>query len=175
MAMLRTLVFLLPLQLLLSGCVSVTFDRGRSETVLPVSKAWIDGRQVEYITTDVSDEAMATMLGVNFVPRLAEAARAQPGQSLLERVYKFPNNEQESIFQSAPSPAGASNKDASYSPLWRVVMVRWNPSKPVRTLRSEEQLLAAVDSGEVKIEVTGVVVNCPVTRDAQGKALKGVR
>lgn len=159
----------------LSGCASAVFDVGRTETVLPLSRAWIDGRVVEYVTTDISDLAMATMMGVNHVPRLAEAVRAPAGRSLLERVYKFPNAEQISIFQSAPNPVGAANKDRSYSPLWRVVLVRWSNPRFTRELKSEESLLAAEQNRELTLEVTEIVVNCPVTRGSGGQALKGVR
>ena len=160
---------------LLAACASPLFDVGRSETVLPVSRAWVDGRIVEYITTDISDLAMARMMGANHVPALAAAIKSVPGQSIVERVYKFPNEEQISIFQSAPSPVGAENRDRSYSPLWRVVMVRWNNPAMGRELKSEEELLVAQDKKQVSLELTDIVVNCPVTRSAGGQALKGVR
>jgi hypothetical protein len=163
------------LMLLLSACASPFFDVGRSETVLPLSRAWVDGQQVEYVTTDISDAAMAQMMGANHVPRLADALHAAPGTSLLERVYKFPRDEQVSIFQSAPAPVGAGNRDRNYSPLWRVVLVHWRSGARVRELRSEAQLQQAEDAGELTLEVTGIVVNCPVTRAASGSALRGVR
>ena len=160
---------------LLTACASPLFDVGRSETVLPVSRAWVDGRIVEYITTDISDLAMARMMGANHVPALAAAIKSVPGQSIVERVYKVPNEEQISNFQSAPSPVGAENRDRSYSPLWRVVMVRWNNPAMGRELKSEEELLVAQDKKQVSLELTDIVVNCPVTRSAGGQALKGVR
>jgi len=162
-------------QLLLAGCASPVFDVGRSETVLPLSRAWVDGRTVEYVTTDISDSAMAKMMGANHVPRLADAVRALPTQSLLERVYKFPKDEQISIFQSAPNPIGGENRDRSYSPLWRVVLVHWASPAFVNELRSEESLLEAERRNELKLEVTDIVVNCPVTRASGGQALRGVR
>lgn len=173
MRIVRLLALCVPL---LAGCASPLFDVNRSETVLPVHRAWVDGRVVEYVTTDISDLAMARMMGANHVPVLAAAIRSgAPGQSLVERVYKFPNEEQISIFQSAPDPVGAENRDRSYSPLWRVVMVRWTDPAKRRELKSEEQLLAAEDAKQVSLEVTDIVVNCPVTRSASGQALKGVR
>lgn len=160
---------------LLTACASPGFDAGRSETVLPLNRAWVDGRIVEYVTTDISDLAMARMVGVNHVPGLSAAARMPPGSSLVARVYKFSNEEQISVFQSAPVPAGAENQDQSYSPLWRVVMVRWLDQAVRRELKSEEQLLAAEERKELVLELTDIVVNCPVTRGAAGEALKGVR
>ena len=166
------LAFVIPL---LTACASPLFDVGESETVLPVSRAWVDGRMVEYITTDISDLAMATKVGVNHVPRLAAAVHAGPGQSLLERVYKFAGNEQISVFQSAPDPVAANNLDRDYSPLWRVAWVRWQDQASRRELRSEEDVLAAEQRNEVVLEVTDIVVNCPVTRRVGGRGLKGVR
>ena len=173
--MVRLISFLAVSLGVLGGCASPVFDVGRSETVLPLVRAWVDGRVVEYVTTDISDAAMAEAMGANYVPRLAQAARALPGQSLLERVYRFPNDEQISIFQSAPQPAGGLNQDRSYSPLWRVVLVRWESPRYVRELKSEESLLEAEAKRELSLEVTDIVVNCPVTRDGAGRALRGVR
>jgi hypothetical protein len=160
---------------LLTGCASRLFDAGETETVIPFSRAWVDGKVVEYITTDVSDLDMARMTGANHVPSLAFALQAAPGRSLVERVYKFANSEQISIFQSAPSPVGPENSDRGYSPLWRVVMVRWNDAVPRRELKSEEELLAAEEKQLVTLQITDIVVNCPITRRGAWQSLKGVR
>lgn len=160
---------------LLAGCASAIFDVGRSETVLPVSRAWVDGKIVEYVTTDISDLAMSRMMGANHVPALAAAIKVETGRSLVERVYKFANEEQISIFQSAPYPVSAENQESSYSPLWRVVMVRWINPAIARELKSEEELLSAEDRKQVSLEVTNIVVNCPITRNTSGHALRGVR
>jgi hypothetical protein len=157
--------------LLVSGCAPWSGER--TETVLPLSRAWVDGRQVEYITTDISDAAMAQAAGVNYVPRLRNALKAP--QSVLERVYKFRAGEQISIFQSAPQPVGALNTDAAYSPLWRLVWVTWHSPHPMRVLKSEEELLAAEDAGEVTLQRTDIVVNCPITKAVGGDGLAGVR
>ncbi|MEO6276372.1 hypothetical protein [Roseateles sp.] len=133
------------------------------EVALPLHQAWVEGRRVDYVTTDISDAAMAAQLGVNHVPRLKDALGAGRA-SLTERVYKFVDGSQISIFPSAPAPAGAAQPDANYSPLWRLVQVRWQPGAAVRELRSEEALLDALSRGELSLEVTDIVVNCPVTR-----------
>lgn len=160
---------------LLAACASPFFDAGRTEAVLPLHRAWIEGRVVEYVTTDISDRAMARAMGVNFVPRLQQAVRTPPGSSVLERVYKFDNDAQISVFQSAPQPVGAENQDPAYSPLWRLVLVKWSARSTVRELKSEEEILAAADRDELVLEVTDIVVNCPVVRGHGGQALQGVR
>lgn len=172
----RAVPFLALAALLLSGCASPWFDVGRTETVLPLNRAWADGRVVEYVTTDISDQAMARDLGVNFAPRLAlAAAPSAPGTSVLERVYKFAKDEQISVFASVPRPVGAESRDRSYSPLWRLVIVKWANPTQVRELTSEEAILAAEERKELTLDVTPIVVNCPVTRSREGGALKGVR
>ncbi len=159
----------------LAACGSTPFVAGGAETSVPLSRAWFDGRKVEYITTDVSDAAMAQMLGVNHVPRLADALPGQGRRSVVERVYKFADGEQISVFQSAPSTAGTGGPISSYSPLWRVVMVRRLRPASGRELQSEEQVLAAAERGDVSLDVTDIVVNCPITRSVDGQPLKGVR
>ena len=154
----------------LAGCAS-----GPAEVRLPLHRAWVDGRQVEYVTTDISDGAMALQEGVNHVPRLALALGGPGRPAATERVYKFVNGEQITVFQSAPLPTGGANADANYSPLWRMVLVRWLRPQAVRELRSEEQVLAAQERGELSLEVTGIVVNCPITRSVDGQGLRGVR
>ena len=149
---------------LLTACASPVFDVGRSETVLPLSRAWVEGRMVEYVTTDISDLPMAQMMGANHVPGLSAALKLPAGTSLVQRVYKFSAEEQISIFQSAPNPVGAGNQDRSYSPLWRVVLVRWISPAEKRELKSEEELLAAEDKKLVALDVTDIVVNWPRRR-----------
>lgn len=160
---------------LLAGCAGQSFDAGRTETVLPLKRAWVDGRSVEYVTTDISDAAMAKAAGANYAPRLAGAVGITGRSSVLERVYKFPAGEQISIFQSAPLPGGGANAVAAYSPLWRLVLVRWQVPAAGRELKSEEELLAAQERGEVALEQTAIVANCPITRTVDGSALRGVR
>lgn len=166
--LLPTALLVLALLALLGGCAS------GPELVLPRQQAWVDGRRVDYITTDISDAAMAADGGVNHVPRLADALGAGRA-SLTERVYKFPQGEQASIFASGPAPLGAARPDPNYSPLWRLVLVRWVSGTSPRELRSEEALLAAEAAGELRLDVTSIVVNCPIVRAADGTPLRGVR
>jgi hypothetical protein len=139
---------------LLGGCAS-------PGVTLPRLQAWVDGRRVDYVTTDISDAAMAAQAGVNHVPRLA-GALGMGAASLTERVYKFSDGAQISVFASGPAPVGSARPDPNYSPLWRLVLVRWKPGRPPRELRSEEAVLAAAEVGDVELEVTGIVVNCPI-------------
>lgn len=133
---------------------------------LPRLQAWVEGRRVDYVTTDISDAAMAAQAGVNHAPRLRDALGSGRG-SITERVYKFSDARQISVFPSAPAAPGAATPDPNYSPLWRLVLVAWKPGSTVRELRSEEAVLAAAEAGEVSLAVTDIVVNCPILPDAR--------
>jgi hypothetical protein len=141
------------------------------EITLPVKEAWFEGQIVHYVSTDISDPGIAKKQGINYVPALADTLR--PGMPV-ERAYKFPGDEQATVLPSIPRPVGGANTDASYSPLWVLVMVRWKPGVTPRTLTSEEAVLAAEDRGEVELTRTKIVANWPVVR-ARGAALQGVR
>jgi hypothetical protein len=145
----------------------------------PVVSGWYEGRVVQYITTDVSDIGIAKKMGVNYVPRLADAIPAlphTPGQrSAIERIYSFTNFKQGGVLPSIPNPTGAGSTNKNYSPLWHLHKVTWLPGHEPRVLRSEEEVLAAAEKGEVSIEQTNVVVNCPVIFSEQGGALPHVK
>ena len=61
------------------------------------------------------------------------------------------------------------------SPLWRLVLVIWKPRGRRARAALEEAVLAAAEAGELELAVTGIVVNCPITRAAEGVALRGAR
>lgn len=157
-----------------SAPVAAQAGGGRSVS-LPLVQAWRDGERMDYVSTDTSDATLARAKGINHVPLLRHALRSPgQGQSLVERVYMFAGGEQINVFPSAPRPVGPGNTDASYSPLWRGVWVRWKNPADVRELRSEEAVLDAQDKGQLTLELTDIVINCPVVRDARGQALRGV-
>jgi hypothetical protein len=145
---------------------------------IPVLPGWFEGEVVHYVTTDVSHADVATSKGANFAPRLAYALNdgpRTPGRpSSVDKVYSVANFQQASIFASAPNPVGAASRDTAYSPLWQMVKVVWRPGKAPRTLKSEEDVLAAVDSGDVTTEVTPVVLNCAIVARGPAGALTGV-
>ena len=166
-------VFGIPVALISSGCASLGGSGPHASVSLPLNRAWMDGRKVEYVTTDISDPAMAQALGVNLVPRLAQALPAPGRPSVVERVYKFADDSQIMVFQSAPSPTGPTNADSSYSPLWRMVLVRWSKPALARELKSEEQILRAADAQKLSLQATNIAFNCPISRSVDGQAIRG--
>lgn len=175
---------LLPVLLLAACAVSPNFDgnpipAAAPKAHLPLSTGWFAGKAVYYVTTDISDPVVARQKGANFAPRLALALPAEqqrPGapEVSLDKVYAVMNSEQANVFASAPIPIGDLNRDASYSPLWQKVNVIWTPGRPARVLRSEEEILDAEEKGDVTLETTRIVLNCPIIHLGPEGGLPGV-
>jgi hypothetical protein len=166
--------------LLLFACVSRPPTLPSSIATLPMQSGWFEGKTVFYVTTDVSDAAVAQDKKANFAPRLAYALPAQPTSpqaprtSSVDKVYAFTNIEQGNVFASAPLPMGHTNREAAYSPLWLMMTVTWKPGTAQRVLKSEEEVLDAAEKGWVALASTGVVVNCPIVHRGALGGLEGV-
>lgn len=162
----------------ITACATLPSDPSKPTLQIPMRQGWFEGVVVVYITTDVSDAAVAAKQGANFAPRLTHTLpqrTAQPGQpSSLDRVYEVTNFKQASIFASAPKPMGATNAERAYSPLWRMVEVTWQPGRKPEPLTSEEQVLAAEERGAVKLNITDVVLNCPIVYRKEHGGIPGV-
>ncbi len=162
----------------LGGCALPAPQVAASSVQMPLQAGWFEGETVFYVTTDVSDAAVAHDKRANFAPRLADTlprGTPVPGQpSSVDKVYAVTNFQQASIFASAPQPMGPLNRDAAYSPLWRMVKVTWVAAGQATTLKSEEQVLAASDAGAVRLEPTQVVLNCPIVHRGPRGGLEGV-
>ena len=153
---------------------------------LPLLRGWFEGLEVLYVTTDASDREVAREHDANYAPVLANALRAQPSghaaspanaaqrPGATDRVYGTTNFKQSSVFASAPEPMGHQSSAATYSPLWQLVKVTWNDPTTARTLRSEEEVLDAAEKGQLTLEVTRIVINCPIVYRGKSDALPGV-
>jgi hypothetical protein len=135
-----------------------------ADTNPPLIGGFVDGRSVEYLLTDVSDQkeaeglSEATGFPVTFVSSLVDV----PDEALAN-LYLFMNGVE------GPNPFGFQANvldtvpgDEGYSPLWRVHAVTWSEDAEARELRSEEDILAAEEAGELTIGETPLVKNSPV-------------
>lgn len=169
----------LALAVLLGGCAVAPRDAAQAEPSMPLRHGWYDGQDVLYLTTDVSDAEVAKAKGANFVPQLAytiptAATRAAGQKSAVDKVYAVVHPAQPSVFASAPEPVGAANRDAAYTPLWQMVKVTWKAPAEARLLRSEEEVLAAAEAGQVVLETTRVILNCPIVHRGSKGGLPGI-
>ncbi|MGI0019203.1 MAG: DUF7482 domain-containing protein [Nitrososphaera sp.] len=130
---------------------------------LPLTRGFVNGSEVFYISTEASDKGLADHLTNVTGSRVAYSpalAAAPPGS--LANIYAFSNG------IAGPGPLGfqpnvadSQPGDAKYSPLWRINTVEWQTGKAPRELRSEQEVLDASLAGKVKITFTDMVVNCP--------------
>ena len=130
---------------------------------LPLVMGFADGNEVFYITTEASDEGAANHLTELLGQRVVYTpALAKTPATALANIYEFTNGVEGSGpagFQ--PNVADSQPGDAEYSPLWSVQHVTWTDESTARELTSEDEIMAARDAGELSIEETGVIVNCP--------------
>jgi len=140
---------------------------------IPLIMGYADGNEVFYITTEASDEGVANHLTdltgfrVVYTPAIANTPK-----TALANIYEFTNGiEGTGPAGFQPNVADSQPGDPEYSPAWAVQHVTWIDGSTPRELTSEDEILAARDAGEVTIEETGVVVNCPFIQWKDGNLL----
>jgi len=174
-----SIIGVLSLLIILSGCAQV--EKSTQQKVneefyeqIPIIDAYYEGEKIWFIHTDVSDPGMAQrltdMVGYRtlLVPKHKEAVDVDK----LAKLYVFTNgidksdekpwgggpfNYQIDIFDSIPG-------DDSYTALRTPGLVSWNDGYTPRILKTEKELLAAKEAGELTIKFPGVIVNVPVVR-----------
>lgn len=133
---------------------------------VPPVAGYAEGQQIFFIHTEVSDpeigRVMTDMMGspVSVVPSLAAA-----GEDMLARVWAFTNGVQPEgprgplDFQPDvfDHPVGSDG----YRPLRLLYLATWSDGAEPRLLTSVAEVEAAIDTGELAEETTGVVVNAP--------------
>jgi hypothetical protein len=131
---------------------------------VPNVKAYLDGREILFQHTEVSDPKVAELLTemmkspVLVVPALAEAPPA-----LVATVYVFTNGVrgggpfkfQPDVFDNPPGSEG-------YRPLRAIHLIRCKNERAARVLKSANEVKAAEQAGEIAIERSGVVANMPL-------------
>ncbi len=131
---------------------------------VPSVKGYLDGKQILFQHTEVSDPKVAELLTEMMrSPVLVVPALAQAPPSLLASVYVFKNGVrgggpfkyQPDVFDNPPGSDG-------YRPLRAVALVTWKNERAARVLKSEREVKAAEQAGEIVIERPGVVANMPL-------------
>lgn len=132
-----------------------------------VLHAYYEDKAVYFVVTEASTPGLAMQLGlatgrpVTLAPPLAhvdDLAAADPakrGSADSFRVVNGPFSGQSMIFDSAPP-------DTTYSPIWRVVDVRWTSPADAELLTSTDQIQDEVAAGKVTVTPTTGFFNGPV-------------
>lgn len=130
---------------------------------IPLTKGYVNGSEVFYITTDVSDNQTAkhltniTGFKVNYAPVLAQSPNAS-----IANIYEFANGiNGTGPREFQPNVADSQPGDENYSPLWRINLVEWEQDVTPRELKSQSEITSAQRNGELTIMPTNIIVNCP--------------
>ena len=131
---------------------------------VPNITGYVEGQEILFQHTEVSDPKVAELLTeMVSSPVLVVPALAQAPPSLLANVFVFKNGVrgggpfkyQPDVFDTPPGREG-------YRPLRALALVTWKNEQAARVLKSEREVKAAEQAGEVVIERPGVVVNMPL-------------
>jgi hypothetical protein len=160
-------------------------DRAVSPRVsLPLQEGFFDGATALYITPEVgvdpnapaaiiaAAKQVATGFNSNFIP---QNFGVLPGSTAVDDIFVFTNFAQGNVLASAPHPAGPTNTDTNYSPLWQVSLVSWNAGRQPRVLKSQTDITNAAAAGDVTIQKTPIIVECSVIFTPGGGLLPGAR
>jgi hypothetical protein len=151
---------------------------------LPLQVGFFDGATALYITPEVgvdpnappaiiaAAKQVATGFNSNFIP---QNFGVLPGSTAVDDIFVFTNFTQGNVLASAPHPAGPTNTDTNYSPLWQVSLVTWNPGRQGRVLTSQNDITQASAAGDVTIAKTPIIVECSVMFTPGGGLLPGAR
>jgi hypothetical protein len=149
-------------------------DMAQDVPRFPPVAAYYDGEQVFFAHTETSDKKISDVLtGMMGSPVLTVPELARTPQDTLGTVYVFTNGVrpdgprgpmgfQPDVFDSAPG-------DPDYIPLRQLVQLTWNNDAKPRVLTSSDQVQQAVDTGQLSIKRTDVVINAPLLTWPGGK------
>jgi hypothetical protein len=140
------------------------------EIDVPLMKGYENGNEIFFIATDTSDNETAVQITnqtgfeVNFAPLLAMTPEDARGQ-----VYVFENGvEGEGPLGFQLPVINARPGQEGYSSLLQINLVRWNEGGQPTELRSEQDIMAASNAGQLTITETGVIVNHPAVQWQDG-------
>ena len=143
----------------------------KSPASIPSGRAYLDGQEIYFIHTEVSDADVAKLLSdmmkspVLYIPALSQVPSA-----VLADVYVFKNGVkgmgplgfQPDIFDNPPGTSG-------YSPLRRLNLITWKDGVTARELKSLADVQSASSRGDITMEQTKVVINMPFVTWPGGK------
>jgi len=122
-------------------------------------QGFYDAHHDTYLSTDVSDKAQATAMGINYAPGLAGISdQHAPAIYLVEGRSA---GSQIAVFGSQPG-------ETDYSPLWHEVVVRWKSGVKPKLLTSDNQILTLAKRHKLTMHATHIILNCPITKVGKG-------
>lgn len=137
---------------------SVEWEGSFGFVTFRLHRALVDGNDVYYVQTDVSDEERAGDEGLVAVPRIASLV----DEDLTARLYRFDDgaDEQPDVLSTEPTRE-------DYTPAMRLHRVSWD-GEP-RVLSSADEIDEAADAGELTVEATDAVYNLSLVKWSDGE------
>ncbi len=121
----------------------------------PVQGSFYDGHKDAIVVTDSSGKTQAHLMHINFAPGLRGL---KPG--LFPRIFLFHG----ASAMGQLMVLGAEPGEKDYSPVWRVIDVRWNMGMTPTLLTSDDQIDAARAGGMVTTTSRKLLLNAPVIK-----------
>jgi hypothetical protein len=153
-----------------------------SRGILPLQTGFFDGETALYITPEVGVSSSSSFFSLaqtvaegfnsNFVPTAFDTL---PGSGVVDDIFVFTDGTQGNVLASAPHPAGPTNTDTNYSPIWQISLVTFKNGHTRRVLKSQAEIQAAATDGEVTITKTDIIVECSVIFTPAGGLLPDAR
>jgi hypothetical protein len=130
-----------------------------TKTIRPAFHGYYDGHKDTYLNTDVSDQAEAKSMHINY----SQALKAVPlgTTPAMYMVVGRSAANQLAVFGSEP---GESN----YSPIWQEVFVRWKTSATPVLLVKDDQIKDLAKKGKLTLQMSGIRLNCPIVKVGHG-------
>ena len=134
------------------------------KATVPNVKGYLDGREILFQHTEVSDPKVAEVLTEMMKsPVLVVPALGQAPPTMLANVYVFTNGVRGGgPFKFQPDALDNPPGSDGYRPLRAIHLVKWKNERVARVLKSANEVLSAEKAGEVAIEHPGVVANMPL-------------
>ena len=130
---------------------------------IPLTKGYVKGSEVFYISTEASDKDLADSLTklTGFRVAYTPALQKTPADTLAQ-IYAFKNGiEGPGPLGFQPNVADSQPGDVNYSPIWAVNIVEWKDGIAPRELKSQIDVLTAQKNNELTVTASGLIVNCP--------------
>ncbi len=133
---------------------------------IPLIKGYVNGKEMYVIATDASDKETADLITnkTGFKANVAPVLSKTP-TDVLAQAYVFKNGiNGDGLFGFQPPVLSAKPGDNGYNPLYQLNTVEWINQENAQELKSVDEILAAENNGQLKIEKANVVVNKPAVK-----------
>ena len=125
----------------------------------PAFHGYYDGHKDTYLNTDVSSQAEAKAMHVNYSPVLKSVPLTTAPEIYLVEGKAAPG--QLAIFGSEPG-------ESTYSPVWKETILTWKASASPVLITSDTQVDKLKKKGMLTERDTTIRLNCPIIRVGKG-------